>query len=343
MDRRRFVGQGALGLASALMMGRLKADEVPAGPLAVPSEKPLRCLAFGSCNRSELDQSYWKRIAAEQPDLWVWLGDNIYADTASTAIRQKYYRELFKNPYYASFRQACPVVGTWDDHDYAWDNHDGRYELKDESKAALLEFLEVPNDHPVWGHQGVYQSYALGPKGQQTQLILLDLRYNMDRQKQQKELLGDLQWAWLEQELRASTADLLIIGSSLNVLAPTQGFGLEGWQGFGAERQRLMSLLAEIGKPTVLLSGDRHFAEIAQTRLENGLPVYEIMSSGLTHAVGVKLPHKGRIGEMVGYKNFGLVHIDWESGAPRVMLEIRSTERKESYLAIQTPFVSSRG
>ncbi len=340
MDRRRFVGQGALGLASLLMAGRGGgAERLQEKPSAlIDAQKPLSCLAFGSCNRSLLDQSYWKLIAREQPDLWVWLGDTIYADGALPDQRRAMFQDLFRNPHYTRFRQQVPIIGTWDDHDFAGDNQDGRFRDKLASKNSLLEFLEIPEDHPVWGHQGVYQSYSYGPQGQKTQVILLDLRFNMDRQKNVHSLLGDLQWAWLEAELKESDADLIVIGSSLNVLSPVNGLGLEGWHGFRQDKARLLELLSACGKPTVLLSGDRHFAEFAATRLSNGLPVYEIMSSGLTHALGIKLPHSERIGEMVGLKNFGLVHISWETNGPKITLELRSTERYQSLQAIHAPF-----
>ena len=42
--------------------------------------KPLEVIAFGSCNRDELPQPLWPVIAEENPDLWIWAGDNIYAD-----------------------------------------------------------------------------------------------------------------------------------------------------------------------------------------------------------------------------------------------------------------------
>ena len=42
--------------------------------------KPLDVIAFGSCNRDELPQPLWPVIAEENPDLWIWAGDNIYAD-----------------------------------------------------------------------------------------------------------------------------------------------------------------------------------------------------------------------------------------------------------------------
>jgi len=38
-------------------------------------------IAFGSCNRQDEDQPLWDAILEENPDLFLWGGDNIYADT----------------------------------------------------------------------------------------------------------------------------------------------------------------------------------------------------------------------------------------------------------------------
>ncbi len=40
---------------------------------------PISVIAFGSCNRIDKPQPHWKTILLNNPDLWIWLGDNIYA------------------------------------------------------------------------------------------------------------------------------------------------------------------------------------------------------------------------------------------------------------------------
>jgi alkaline phosphatase D len=301
--------------------------------LTLLSDQPLRRVAFGSCNDQTRRQDHWKWIAREDPQLWIWLGDNIYADRASLTERREWYQLLKDNVDYQQFIDHVPVVGTWDDHDYWNENADGSYEEKDGSKELLLEFMDVAADNPVWTRPGIFQSYAFGPIGQRTQVILLDLRYFQNRNKTQRSLLGELQWQLLENEFRNSNADLFLIGSSLNVCSPVVIANLEGWRAFPEERQRLYQLLASTDKPCILLSGDRHMGEIYRIILPNGKPVYEVMSSGLTHAVGVKLPSPERQGEMVGRKNFGFLNIDWSGIGPEVELRLHSAERAGVYQA----------
>lgn len=290
-------------------------------------------IAFGSCNRSQTEQSHWDIIQQKNPDLWVWLGDNIYADHASMDERVSLYSNLYHDKYYKNFRSKIPVVGVWDDHDYAYDNCGGSFADKELSKAAFLDFLATPKDSLVrsTSQPGIYQSFAFGKKGQKTHLILLDLRFNMDRDISEKVLLGEIQWAWFENQIRTVQSDLLIIASSLNVTSNVTGFGWEGWHEFGLERQRLYNLISEAKKPAVILSGDRHFGEIAYRPLPSGNKVYECMSSGMTHSTGIYLPHKGRIGNMVGYRNFGLLEVAWDGVGPHVKSSLCSTTSNDVY------------
>ncbi|MCX6129260.1 MAG: alkaline phosphatase D family protein, partial [Proteobacteria bacterium] len=175
MERRVFLTKSLAGLASTYLGSRTLLASSPPPSIKSLLDRPLRTLAFGSCNRQEHDQGYWRSIAATNPQLWLWLGDNIYADGASMEQRKASYAQQKRNPYYQDFISRVPLIGVWDDHDYAANNADGRFTDKVASQAALLDFLGTPYDHPVYQQEGVYQSYELGPKGQRTQMILLDL------------------------------------------------------------------------------------------------------------------------------------------------------------------------
>ena len=59
----------------------------------------------------------------------------------------------------------------------------------------------------------MYSSQTFGSPGQQIQVILLDLRYFQSLST--GILLGEDQWTWLEHELTTSSAQLHLIGSSV--------------------------------------------------------------------------------------------------------------------------------
>jgi len=80
--------------------------------------------------------------------------------------------------------------------------------------------------------------------------------------------------------LKTSPAKVNLIVSGIQFL-PTQ-HAYEKWANFPQERERLLNLIAASGAKTpILLSGDRHIAELMKMtdeRFPDG--IYEITSSG---------------------------------------------------------------
>lgn len=309
-------------------------------PAPVDTSKTLQTIAFGSCNKSDLSQDYWQNIGKTTSDLWVWLGDMIYADTENMNKLKTMYREQKANTFYADFVTKTPIIGMWDDHDYGENDGDKNYPKKQESQQIALDFLDVPKDAEVRKREGLYQSYFFGEKGKKIKVILLDTRYFRDELQKNLlgearylinetgDILGETQWKWLENELTNSEAEINIIGSSIQIIPEEQGF--EKWANFPVARQRFLDLIAKTQpKNPILLSGDRHIAEISKLKLDNlETPIYEITSSGLTHAYtkpeAKNEKNKYRIGELINETNFALLKIDWEIGM--IVAEIHSTE-----------------
>src|SRR6187551_527571 len=290
-------------------------------------------IAFGSCSDEDDSVQLWQEVIRQKPELWIWLGDNIYADTSDeAAIKSKYLRQK-SHPDYQKLLSVCPVIGTWDDHDYGV-NDGGKYlPFKKQSKELMLDFLDVPSDAEVRKHEGVYSSYTLGNGERKVKIILLDTRYFRDSLKlsskanerytptSKGDMLGEAQWAWLENELRNSDAALNIIGSSIQFI-PTQ-HGYEKWMNLSTSRERMLDLLKKYGtRKTFFISGDRHIAELSRMKIK-GLPytLYDFTSSGLTHTwdSGTE-ENKYRVGELIKQKNFGVIRIDWSYSTPKILL-----------------------
>ena len=302
---------------------------------------PLETIAVGSCNRQRMTQDMWQYIQKEDPDLWIWLGDNIYADTEDMDKMEDLYRNQKFAPEYGSFREGRPVIGVWDDHDYGVNDGGKEYPRKDESKVLMLDFLDVPAGDPVRSRPGAYQAYSFGPAGQRVKVILLDTRYFRDLLQKDPsgerrylvnptgDVLGEAQWIWLENELRDTLADLILLGSSIQVIPEEQIF--EKWGNFPVARQRLLELIVRTRpRRLLLLSGDRHMAELSRMELE-GLPypLYELTSSGLTHSYEKAAePNRYRVGELSGQRNFGLLRIDWRGATPLVSVEVQGLENQ---------------
>ncbi len=292
-------------------------------------ESPLEIIAFGSCNRQNLPQPLWEVIAAREPDLWIWCGDNIYGDSREAEVLEEKYRQQFERPEYAAFRERFPVIGTWDDHDYGENNAGADYPLKEIAAELALDFMEVPSDDPRRAREGIHGAYSFGPEGRRVKVLLIDDRFfAVNPKKPGADLLGPAQQAWLEKELRETDAQINLLVSGIQVLPAEHGW--EKWANFPASREWLLALLKEHPVPGLfLLSGDRHIHEISL--LEGAGPggdLVEITSSGLTHSWEdfPGEPNRLRRGPIHRGKGFGLIQIDWEADPVRVTAAIIDTE-----------------
>jgi alkaline phosphatase D len=257
------------------------------------------------------------------PDAWAWIGDIVYADTEDIARTRRLYADQAARPDYAALVAQTRVVGIWDDHDFGKNDGGSEYPQRVASQGALLDFLGEPEDSPRRTQLGTYASYVFGDGDRRVKLILLDGRYHRDAPSARGDTLGKTQWAWLEHELRSSSARLNLVVSGYQVLPLDHPN--EKWGNFPVARTRLLDLIAQVRTPgVVLLSGDRHFAELSCMQGGPvGYPLFELTSSGLTHAYdAADEPNRYRVGSLYPHRNFGVVRVDW--GAGTVTLEARA-------------------
>ena len=126
-------------------------------------------IRFGSCCKHNRPQPLWNKVIESSPQLYIWLGDNIYADTEDMDEMRRKYGELASNKDYQKLVATCPVIATWDDHDYG-DNDLGRdYPKKEESKEIFLNFFNEPAESARRKRKGIYTSYYFGPEGKRVQ------------------------------------------------------------------------------------------------------------------------------------------------------------------------------
>lgn len=281
--------------------------------------EPIQKIAFGSCHKESRKAESLKTIAEWEPDVFVWMGDNIYGDTKDMSVLRAKYEHLAKKPDYRRISESATILGIWDDHDYGANDAGKEFAFKAESQQEFLDFLKVDKESPRRKRQGVYHYEDLGPKGQQVRLILLDTRYHRDEIGSDGTILGKEQWAWLEKSLQESEAEVNIIVSSIQVLPSDHRF--EKWSNFPSEKERLFKLLAKEEVPPVLiLSGDRHLAEISLEPSRLGYPLYEITSSALNNSFGRNRNEKNslRVGENYVQNNFGILTFNWKGDFPEI-------------------------
>jgi alkaline phosphatase D len=124
-------------------------SELPSTTSEVKAQTPITRIAFGSCNDQATPQPLWAPIRAAEPDLWIWMGDNVYADTPNMTALDSIYARQNRRPGYRALRESTRVIGTWDDHDYGVNDASCSYPKRDRSQAHVLDFMDVPEDHPA--------------------------------------------------------------------------------------------------------------------------------------------------------------------------------------------------
>ena len=137
----------------------------------------LSRIAFGLCARQDKPQPIWDAVVATKPDIYLSLGDNIYGDTKDMEVMKKKYDQLAAIPGWKKLKATCPILATWDDHDYGVNDGGAEYPMKDESQQLFLDFFGVAKDSPRRKQKGVYHAETFGPPEKRVQVIVLDTRY----------------------------------------------------------------------------------------------------------------------------------------------------------------------
>lgn len=299
-------------------------------PGEIHQEAPITRIAFGSCNNPrDKAKPIFDAVLNKKPDVFIFLGDNIYGDTRDMEVLKKKYQELEDVEDFRKLRDGTQILATWDDHDFGANDGGNTYPMRKESQEIFLDFFKDPANSPRRTREGIYASYSFGAKGKACQIILLDTRYFRDlipgvvkpvgpagwykpTTDTTKTLLGGAQWKWLEAQLQVP-ADVRIIASSIQMISYEKG--MENWGNVPHERKRLFDLLKKYhADHTFAISGDVHFAELSKLDI-GGYPFYDLTSSGLSHTSRswAGAPNSFRVGKSHFELNAGLIDINWEN------------------------------
>ncbi|HKY91364.1 MAG TPA: alkaline phosphatase D family protein [Nevskiaceae bacterium] len=302
----------------------------PDGPVAFR-------LAFGSCARHQLDaeQVVFRAIAAAEPDLFFWLGDNIYADSASEWVFAEDYRRQRAIASTLPLMRSVPQLAIWDDHDFGLNNSDNTNPVRDASLAAFRNYWANPG-YGLADGPGVYFQYAYGG----VDFFMLDGRYyrtpNKDPDSPAKTLLGKRQGEWLREVLRASRAPFKVLASGSGWTTEDGPMG-DTWAAFLTERNALFDFIRdERIEGVFLLSGDTHFGEVNAIPWSEhgGYDLYDLVSSPLAQATGssflegepelrIRKPYFRTV-------NFGLLDFSWDP-EPKVTYTLRDVRGDRVY------------
>ncbi|MFM8913247.1 MAG: alkaline phosphatase D family protein, partial [Flammeovirgaceae bacterium] len=175
--------------------------------------------------------------------------------------------------------QLQPMIAIWDDHEVANNatvtgaqNHqpeEGDYEKR--KAAARKTYYEWM---PIRENQELYRSFSFGPLAD---VVMLDERLagrdreitdpkNPDLNKAERTMLGAKQLQWFQEQLKSSKATWKLIGNQvifsdvyLQKVFPKMPRNLDSWDGFPAEKKKLVDFINEDKiSNLVFVSGDTH-------------------------------------------------------------------------------------
>jgi alkaline phosphatase D len=104
-----------------------------------------------------------------------------------------------------------------------------------------------------------------------------------------------------------------------------------------SERRRFFELLLKTkAKGVLILSGDRHFAEI--TKVEKAVTklaydLFDVTASSLNQALPPHsiCPNLQRVGGPFTAANFGMLRIDWDRPRPRLTVDLRDQDGQPKF------------
>ena len=297
-------------------------------------------MALGSCayaNEERYDRpgkpygdgmEIFNSIADQDPDLMLWLGDNIYLrepDWGSWSGILHRYTHTRSLPALQRLLRSTKHVAIWDDHDFGPNDADASFVNAPLTRTAFDLFWANPS------------SGAPGATGITTMLqyhdidmFLLDdrsARVPVGMKSLSPTILGPAQIDWLIQALKYSRAPFKMVAVGSQFLSTENA-----WENFAtipAERQGIIDRIKAEGiTGVVFLTGDRHFTELSMLDFGDGNVIHDLTVSPLTAGVYKGSGNNSLLvdGTHVEQRAFGLLDFTGPANARKMGIEVRDTQ-----------------
>lgn len=225
--------------------------------------------AFASNHGTDSEAGAFSEIRYQEPRLFIHLGNAVTAgDAPDTMVEwQQTYERFFRSFTQTELYRDVPLIYTWDANDYAGaPTH--------EAYRSFFPHYALPADSPEAIASGnlrpISQSLSVG----RVRFVVLDTRtHRTAPDAENPTILGDWQWQWLQEELRASALShpLIFLVSSIPWHVDRSVSGSDDhWGYYPAERTKIETWLADEGiGNVVILSGN---AGLLAARVGSGEP-----------------------------------------------------------------------
>ncbi len=259
----------------------------------------------------------FETMTRHDKDFMVWLGDNVYYWSGQWKTKKKMHKKNMEarlNPRIINFLTSCPQYAIWDDHDYGPNNSGANYS----GKYNSLDIFESYWANPSYGTDsvaGVFNHFSHGD----ADFFMVDGRFHAE---DGKTLWGDAQTQWLEEKLKASTANFKFILTGTQIIS--DGLG-EDMGDYADSRDSFYTFLErEKISGVIIISGDRHYGELMKLNRKNSYPIYEMTTSPLTSFINPAYARVSAVRQdkVILQPNFGKVHLFGNENNRKCRLEL---------------------
>lgn len=307
------------------------------------TDPPELKIALGSCayiNEEKYDRpgkSYgstyqiFEAIADQNPDMMLWLGDNIYlreVDWFSRSGIQRRYTHTRSLPEMQRLLATANHYAIWDDHDYGPNDATRTFPFKEETLKAFKLFW-ANNTYGVNELGGITSAIEYGD----VHFFILDNRWHRseaDMKTIDEQMLGEAQVDWLIELLKYSRAPFKFVAVGSQILNTAAVY--ENYANYEKERENLLRRIAEEGITGVIfLTGDRHHTEMSMVEID-GIKIYDLTVSPLTsgtHNPGDEANENRIEGSLINEHNFGLLNITGPRKDRQVEIQILDASGEE--------------
>ena len=310
-------------------------------------DAPDFTLALGSCsyiNEESLDRpgkgygsnySIFESINSKNPDIMLWMGDNVYLREADWDSKTGIYHRYTHS---RSIKEIQPLLAKtqnfaiWDDHDFGPNDGDRSFYNKHFTQQAFKDFWANKSyGLDVNQNEGICSTFSWGD----ADFFLLDDRFFKspnNRKTGEKTILGKQQLEWLIDALSSSKASFKVIAIGGQVLNTFARF--ENYECYKDEKNYLLDQIKKNSiKGVLFLSGDRHFTELSKISISETQQLYDWTVSPLTSGISASYKEDTNSNRMEGSlfaeNCFGIISFSGNAQNRQLKLTLFNKEGKE--------------
>jgi alkaline phosphatase D len=304
-------------------------------------------LALGSCNyinEEALDRpgkgygssySIFESIYSKNPDIMLWMGDNIYLREADWDTKTGIYHRYSHT---RSIKEMQPLLAKtqnyaiWDDHDYGPNDADRSFYNKHITQQAFKDFWANKSyGLDVNQTEGTFSTFSWAD----AEFFLLDDRFFKspnNRKTGEKTILGKQQLEWLIDALSSSKATFKIVAIGGQVLNSVAKF--ENYECYKDEKNYLIEEIKSNNvKGVLFLSGDRHFSELSKISVSATQNIYDWTVSPLTSGISASYKDEANSNRVEGSafaeNCFGIISFSGSNDMRQMTLSLFNKEGKQ--------------